>query len=216
MAVNVYKNGAWSTATPKIYKNGAWVTCSFVKRYVNGEWITIYPTERYLIKGGEFTTTYTVIPLWIDYAGGNLSDNVTKNSAGYINIYSSGYSDMAVVVINEPINLAGYTKLNIEADAQIYLDNGSYANTARVGILSAIPAGLTQGNPSRNVSEVAFTNIFYQYGGNAVAHSTTYYPANACVDISKVNITGYIFVGISSWNYGTEYSNLRIKNLWLS
>lgn len=216
MALKRYSDGAWNNvSTIKRYSNGAWVNCSFVKKYVNGAWEIIYPSERYLIKDGAIKAGYSVIPLWIDYySGGNLTDNITENTAaGYTNIYSSGYSDMAVMVF-EAMDLRGYSKLNIDADAQCYLDSSSYANAARAGVLSSIPEGIAKGSPARNVSEVVFNNIFYTYTG--VAKSYNYYAANVSVDISKVNITGYIFIGISSWNYATERSNLRIKNLWLS
>ena len=218
MALKRYSGGAWNNVSAiKRYSGGAWVNCSFAKKYINGAWETIYPSERYLIKDGAIKEGYSVIPLWVDYAGGNLTDNITENTAaGYTNIYSSGYSDMAVMVF-DAMDLSRYSKLNIEAEAQMYLVSSSYANSAVTGVLSEMPKGISQGSPAMGVSELAYHNAFYIYGNaSGTAQSNKYYPANVSLDISWINITGYIFIGVSSWNYNTEYSNLRVKNLWLS
>ena len=42
MAVQIYKNGAWTTPTNiKRYKDGAWVNVTSMKKYVNGEWVEL-------------------------------------------------------------------------------------------------------------------------------------------------------------------------------
>ena len=215
MSLKKYSNGMWENVnTIKRYSNGEWVNCSFVKRYIDGEWKTIYPSEYFLIKNGTFVVDFTVIPLWKNMAGGVLTDNVTVSSAGYINLYNSGYSDMATMITVDAIDLSGYSTLNIEADAQVYLLNASHENNARCGAFSSIPAATMEGSPVKYSSGILKYGGFYRYSG--VANSTTYYTADGTLSLSGINSTGHIFVDITCWNYDSEYSNLRIKNMWLS
>lgn len=215
MALKKYNNGTWENIrTIKRYSNGEWINCSFAKRYVNGEWKTVYPTEYYLIKNGAYVVDFTVIPLWKEMAGGVLTDNVTINSAGYINIYNKGYSDMATLITVDAIDLSGYSAINIEAEAQVCLVNSTHENWARMGAFSSIPEACMTGGSVKYSSGILVYHGFYQFTG--ASSSNSYFAANGTKDISSINTPGHIFVDITCWNYDSEFSNLRIKNLWLS
>lgn len=217
MAVKRYEKDAWKNiSSVKRYSNGAWVNCSFVKKYINGAWVTVYPTEYYLIKDGVFNVDFSIIPLWKEQVLSDLiQDNVTVDSVnGYVNLKNTGYSDEGSLITTEAIDLTPYTQLNVEAEAQMYLASATYENWARFGAFSSIPEAVMTGSSAKYSNELLTGGGFYSFTGTA--NSTTYYAANGTRSLADINTTGHIFIDITSWNIGTEYSNLRIKNLWLS
>ena len=176
-----------------------------------------FGNEMYIIKDGVAMVDYKSIPFWDYYsaAASNVLDNVTQGN-GYLNVYSYGYSDMAALITKDGIDLTNYSKLNIEVDVQIYTDHaGGGYNTARLYVTSAIPSGITTGSPAASCSETLKAYTLYS-DQNSPSYSTTFTSVSKSYDISSVDSIGYISVGASTWNWGNEYANVRIKNLWLS
>lgn len=173
--------------------------------------------DMYIIKDGVALVDYRIIPFWDYYSSSttNVLDNVTQGN-GYLNVYSYGYSDIAAIITSDGINLSNYSKVSIEADVQIYTEEPSVGwNTARLYITSTIPSGLTTGSPAAGSDKTIKSYAIYT-DQNGIPHNTAYTSVSKTYDISDVKSIGYIAVGASTWNYGYEYANVRIKNLWLS
>ena len=211
MAFNKYVNGAWQEADgAKRYASGAWTDCDNAYRYESGAWEEALEVEPlYLIKNGAYQVAFTEIPLWK-----NMTDSTVtqKPSNGYVEIVTDGL-DMRAIITTDEINLKRYKQINIEADAQIYLGSSSYENHAVTGVYSELPATIATGDKATVRDECLLYNKFYTMTGKI---TTVFNTANATVDISGIKQDGHVFMGITSWNLNTEYSKLRIKNLWLS
>lgn len=211
MAFNKYLDGAWKESDgAKRYENGAWVDCDNAYRYENGAWVESLEVEPlYLIKDGAYQVDFTEIPFWNTVG----SSTVTESpSNGYVEIYTKS-SGMKAIITTDAINLKRYNTINIDADAQIYLASSSYENHARTGAFPSIPQSIVTGSPAAERPECMMYHSFYKYTGSI---TTSYKNADATVDISSLKESGHIYMGITSWNMTSEYSRLRIKNLWLS
>ena len=209
MSMKKHTGSAWENITSvKRYSGGSWVNCSFVKKYVDGEWKKIYPTDYYLIKDGKYQVDFSTTSVW-SYSLVGSSFKVTEGD-GYIQIYNMGYS-MGAIITSNTIDLSQYSTINIEADISMYTSGSTYLNRAAIGAYDSIPDALGYGSTWTPGTGTIFYKDFYTVAGN----STTFVSVSKSYSISNYTADGHIFVYGTSYNLGSDYSYVRIKNLWL-
>lgn len=89
MAIQIYKNGAWTTPTLKIYKDGAWVNVSSVKRYKDGEWVELLkgaPVGKLVEEYVSFVDTSTSYTYNITDGGTTINCKISNAVAGINNV----------------------------------------------------------------------------------------------------------------------------------
>ena len=181
-------------------------------RSINGVARKTFESELYLIRNGEYEVDFQNTSVWSYYPITHSSSKFkVTDTEQYIEIYNESFN-MGGIITTDAIDLSSYSKLNIEADVLLNIEGTSAMNRAAIGAYDSAAEAIGAGTASawKAGDGTIFAKDIYtgtDTGGVAV-------PVTKSYDISSSEL-GHIFAYVTSYNYGTDYSYLRIKNLWL-
>ena len=179
-------------------------------RGINGVARKTFGSELYLIRDGEYEVDFHNTSVWDNYPITNSSSKFkVTDTEEHIEVYNEGVY-MGGIITTNAIDLSKYKKINIEADVLLYIANTSWQNRAAIGAYDSVPEALGTGN----VLTAGEGTIFYKDFFSGTGDGTTVVPVSKSYDIASSEL-GHIFAYITSYNQGSDYSYLRIKNLWL-
>ena len=197
------------------YKGVNGIARKVVREYkgINGVARKIFGDEKlYLIRDGEYEVDFTTTSVWSYYPITNSSSKFKVTDAEeYIEVYNESYN-MGGIITTDAIDLSKYSKINIEADVLLYVQNLYLENRATIGAYDSVPAAL--GGGTSNVWTAGEGTIFSKDVYYGTGDGTTVVPVSQSYDISSSEL-GHIFAYTTSFNLSSDRSSLRIKNLWL-
>lgn len=180
-------------------------------RSINGVARKISASEMYLIQDGEYKVPFQNTSVWSYYPITGSTNFRVRDEEEYIEIYNEGYN-MGAIITTDPIDLSRFSRIHVEADIIYYVQTESLENRAAIGAYDSVPDALGAGTSGKWAAGEG--TIFYKNIHIGTGNGTTAVPVSQSYDISSSEM-GHIFAYITSFNYGSDYSYLRIKNLWL-
>lgn len=194
----------------KRYINVDGVARSIKNRYrgINGVARQTYASEIYLIQDGECLVDFTATSVWENYPMSSIY-KVTEEE-DYVEIYNRSFGMGAFITV-DGIDLSGYSKIHIECEVSMYSTSANYMNRVALGAYDTADEALGTGSSWKQGDGTIFYRDIYTAGGDA----SDFVEISKSYDISGYNAIGHIFVYGTSYNTASDYSYVRIKNLWL-
>lgn len=181
-------------------------------RGINNVARQIYGSELYLIRDGEYEVDFQNTSVWSYYPITNSSTKFSvTDEEEYIQIYNEGFF-MGGIITTDAIDLSRYSKMNIEAEVLLDIEGTTARNRAAIGAYDSAADAVGAGTGSAWAAGEG--TIFYKDIYTGIDTGGVSVPVSQSYDISSSEL-GHIFAYVTSYNYGSDYSYLRIKNLWL-
>lgn len=169
--------------------------------------------ELYLIRDGEYEVDFQNTSVWDTYPHTDSSSEFKVTDAEeYIEIYNKS-TYMGGIITVDAIDLSRFSTLHIEADIRLYTQMSNALNRAAIGAYDSAAAAV--GTSTSSGWEAGEGTIFYEDIFTGRDNGTSTIPVSQSHDISNYSDLGHIFAYITSYNYSSDWSRLRIKNLWL-